>query len=103
MGADTAGRGSGGPGSQLCICRRRDPLEGRGDPLKDPRPREQRVGLPTMDWTSGGASRGAKAGLPVGPARGGWREGFPAWGGGGAGTSGAGSVGRWAAGSWGRV
>lgn len=101
MGADTAGRGPGGPWAQLCIRRRRDPLEGRRDPLEDPRPRGQRVGLPAMDWTSGGSSLGVEAGLPVGPARGGWREGFPAWGGGGAGTSGAGSVGRWAAGCWG--
>lgn len=70
--------------------------------LRIPAPRGQRVGLPAMDWTSGGSSLGVEAELPVGPARGGWREGFPAWGGGGAGTSGAGSVGRWAAGCWGR-
>lgn len=61
-GADTAGRGPGGPGAQLGIRRRRDPLE-------DPRPRGQRVGLPLVAWTSGGASRGVEAGLPVGPAR----------------------------------
>ena len=68
-GADTAGRGPGGPGAQLCIRRRHDPLEGRRDPLEDPRPRGQRVGLPLVAWTSGGASRGVEAGLPVGPAR----------------------------------
>lgn len=38
MGADTAGRGPGGPWAQLCIRRRRHPLEGRRHPLEDPRP-----------------------------------------------------------------